>query len=71
MATNPNAPNYETLTRDDLLAIARDTLRGRESDHYRLSLLDPSTSGGPARLEQIKGEIESIKGQIKALEARS
>lgn len=63
--------DYETLTAEDLLSIARDTLRGRESDHYRLSLLDSVSSGGPTRLRALESEINSIKGKISALEAQA
>jgi hypothetical protein len=62
---------YETLTAEDLLNIARDALRGRESDHYRLSLLSPASSGGPTRLKEIEAEIASIKGEIRAMEAKA
>jgi hypothetical protein len=58
---------YETLSTADQLLLARDLLRAKESDHYRLSLVDePNTA---ARLDELIGQIETLKAKVADLEA--
>jgi hypothetical protein len=60
---------YTTLNAGDLLLIARDTLRGRESDHFRLSLLaktEPEAYG--TRLEALEAEIKELRKEVSARE---
>lgn len=58
---------YTTLTAADRLLLARDTLRGRESDHYRVSILnEPNKEDRLARLET---EIENVREEVASLEA--
>jgi hypothetical protein len=59
---------FSTLSKQDLLLIARDTLRGRESDYYRISLLDEPNK--EARLADMEETIEEIKKEISRLERR-
>lgn len=58
---------YETLTLEDELGIARDALRGRESDHYRISLLNEPSK--PERLAGIEADVGRIRAEIARLEA--
>lgn len=59
--------DYETLGVEDKLLLARDMLRGRESDHYRISLTHEP--GKEARLKTYEEEIEDIKDQVARLQA--
>lgn len=56
---------FTYLTDEDRLLLAKDALRGKESDYYRLSLL-PEDSGG--RLPIIEIQIERLREEVKALE---
>lgn len=60
---------YTTLSTADRLLLARDALRGRESDHFRLSLLDESSRGD--RLEVLAAEIDTIRKEVSALEKQA
>jgi hypothetical protein len=60
--------DYETLSDHDKLLLARDALRGRESDHFRISLLNEPNRD--FRLGQLEAEIENIKTQVAQLEAQ-
>ena len=46
--------HYETLDKQEQLALARDVLAGRERDHFRMSLV-PETSGG--QIPQVEDQI--------------
>lgn len=60
---------YTTLSAEDRLVLARDALRGRESDHFRLSLTDESVepTRNP-RLSQLGNEIQRIRKVVEKLE---
>jgi cell division protein FtsB len=61
--------DYETLSDADQLLLARDLLRAKESDHFRLSLVkEPNTA---ARLEELVVQIEELKGKVAELESDS
>lgn len=60
----PAAGEYMTLTAKDRANIARDQLRGREADHYRLTLIDPADN--PA----VTAQIEALQTHITWLQAR-
>jgi hypothetical protein len=60
--------DYETLSLADRLQIAKDTLRGRETDHFRISLLEEPQR--EERLASIGEEIEGIQAVIADLEAQ-
>ncbi len=62
------AMEYSTLSAADKLSIARDALRGRESDHFRLSLMDTVSGSSPERLKEIESEIESMQKETASLE---
>lgn len=59
--------DYVTLSTADKLLIARDTLRGRESDRFRISLL--SEPNKEQRLADLDADIERIAGVVSELEA--
>lgn len=61
------AETYTTLSPADLLLVARDTLRGRETDHFRVSLLNEP--GKENRLAAMSDEIENLKQVVADLEA--
>jgi hypothetical protein len=58
---------YSTLSNDDLLLIARDALRGRESDHYRLTLVNEPNK--QFRLAELEANIAILKAEIADREA--
>lgn len=58
---------YTTLTDADKLLIARDTLRGRETDRFRVSLLNEP--GKESRLAQYDEEIAALRETVADLEA--
>lgn len=61
--------NMDTLLDPvDQLAIARDALRGRASDFFRLSLMDPASNGGPERMSAMEEEIRSLQAHVKRIE---
>lgn len=60
---------YTTLSEADRVVLARDALRARESDHFRLTLVDQKVEpSAEARLEQLAAEIERLRGVVSALE---
>lgn len=60
---------YTTLDAATRLGIARDTLRARETDHYRVSLSSAETDPTrDTRLEAMAGEIERLQKEIADLE---
>lgn len=54
---------YETITLADQVRLAEDSLRGVESDHFRLSLLEPDSG----RLDQLAARRDEIKAKLDAL----
>ena len=66
---------YTTLTEADRLMIARDRLRGLESDHYRISLdaeagdpNNPASAQAAARADQLEESIKAVKAEVTKLE---
>lgn len=57
-----------SLTEADKLLIARDTLRGRESDYFRATLSDKSPYANDERKEAMEVEILDIQKSVAALE---
>jgi hypothetical protein len=57
-----------TLSDADKALIARDALRAKESDYFRFSMMDPSSYGGPERLEVLEAEIKSLQSEVKKLD---
>lgn len=57
-----------TLTEADKLEIARDALRGRESDYYRLGLLDAASNGAPDRMKALADEIVGLQNKVADME---
>ena len=55
--------DYTQITEADKLALAVDLLRGRESDHYRVSLL--SEPNKDDRLAELEDEINEIRQEIE------
>lgn len=55
------------LSNADKLLIARDTLRGQESDRYRISLLDEP--GKAERLALYDANIARLEEEVASLEA--
>lgn len=62
---------YATLTENDKLLLVRDTLRGRESDHYRLSLLAQSEGAYIPRVAALEEEISVLREEVAAQEQRA
>lgn len=60
---------YTTLTTADELALKRDQLRGKESDHVRLSEF-PEEAGGPGRIEELEEKILRLRRKVDKLEER-
>lgn len=67
--------DYTTLTEADRLLIARDRLRGLETDHYRTSLdaqvgpvNNPAANGAEQRVAQLEEQIAVVKDEIAKLE---
>ena len=59
--------DYETLSAADQLLLARDLLRAKESDHFRLSLVnEPNTEN---RISELEGQIKELKEKVSTLEA--
>jgi hypothetical protein len=58
---------YPTLTTEDKLRIARDVLRGRETDRFRISLLNEP--GKEERLANYDAEIAVLLEVVAELEA--
>ncbi len=61
--------DYQTLTDEDRLAIARDALRAAESDHFRISL-DPASGGGEPRLKQLEERVLRLREEVALLETK-
>lgn len=59
--------HYVMLTKADQLALLRDSLRGKESDHYRISKLPED--GGPGRLAVLEEQVVRLREDLAALEA--
>lgn len=55
------------LTKADQLALARDSLRGKESDHFRISQLPED--GGPGRLAVLEDQVVRLREKVNELEA--
>lgn len=60
---------YTTLTEADKLQLARDTLRARESDHFRISLLDEPNK--ETRLADYETEIDNLRTTVDELQSES
>jgi len=52
---------YETLSDDDKLNLARDRLRGLESDHYRLKIAGDNVEYLEEKIELVRDEIERLE----------
>lgn len=61
--------DYETLNDDDKLLLARDRLRGLESDHYRISLTHEASRD--SRMAQLEDERDTVREEIARLEGKS
>lgn len=61
--------DYVTLTDDDKLAIAKDRLRGLESDHYRLSITPSAPDANEARLADYEQQISDVKDEVQRVQA--
>jgi len=60
---------YKTISAGDRLVTARDFLRARETDHYRLFLSSPETDPSrDTRMEPLAEEIERLQKEVTALE---
>lgn len=59
--------DYTTLSEGDKLSLARDALRGLESDHFRTQVLVAQPNQA-ARLNQLELQIAGVREQIKVLE---
>lgn len=55
--------DYTQITEADKLNLAVDLLRARESDHYRISLLNEPNK--ETRLADLAAEIEAIRDEIE------
>lgn len=61
---------YTSLTKDERLVIAKDALRAKESDHYRLRiLLSDADTTKETRLNEIADDIDRIQAEVSAVEA--
>ena len=58
--------DYSTLSAADRLLIARDALRGFESDHYRLTAFPQP--GSEERAKQLEELIARARKEVEALE---
>lgn len=56
--------DFTEITEADKRVLARDLLRGRESDYYRLSLLNEPRK--EERLAELAAEIEAIRAVVAA-----
>lgn len=65
--------DYTTLSPADKAMILRDTLRGIETDHLRLSaMVDAGLPGAtPERVAELEAGIAPLKKQIDALETKA
>ena len=60
----PVAVDYTTLTEQDKLVLAQDALRGKESDHYRLTLLAVNEPQYVERIAQLAEEVERLVEEV-------
>lgn len=61
---------YTMLSPEERLMTVRDTLRGRETDHLRLSVMTNATEPSRAtRLPHLEEEIKRLQALVKKLEA--
>lgn len=58
---------YETITLEDRVRLAEDSLRGVESDHFRLTLLEPNSG----RLGQLEEKRNDIKAKLEVLKVEA
>lgn len=58
--------DYEVLDNETKLLLARDMLRGKESDHFRVGLT--TEPGKEARQQALEADIVKIKAAIAELE---
>ncbi len=60
--------HYVTLDKAELLRLTRDQLRGKESDHFRLSNI-PEDAGGSGRVQVLEEQIVRLREKEAALKA--
>ena len=61
------AMEYTSISTAEQLLLARDLLRAKESDHFRLSIVsEPNTT---ARIQELEGQIEELRSKISELES--
>lgn len=60
---------YLTLTPEERLVLATESLRGYETEHYRTTLVSPQQQGpqGNQRVEQLEELIAKVGAEVKAL----
>jgi hypothetical protein len=59
---------YEILTEAEKLTQAKDALRAKEIDHYRLSILAPSESSAAGRLDALEAQIVELREVVSEQE---
>lgn len=59
---------YTTLASYERLSIARDALKGRETDHFRLSVTDPVGAANAGQLATIEEQITRLQQTVRELE---
>lgn len=65
--------DYTTLTHADQATVLRDTLRGLETDHLRLSaMVDAGLPGATQdRVAELEAGIAHLKKQVDALDTKA
>ncbi len=58
--------DYTELSEADRLLLARDRLRGLESDHYRQSIAPEP--GADERLKRLEEHVKQVREEVKRLE---
>ena len=70
MAQTSDDIKYTMISAQDRLMLARDALRGRESDHFRLSVassaIEPTRD---SRLPQLAAEVRRLQAVVAELES--
>lgn len=59
---------YTTVDTAEKLRLARDTLHGQETNHYRLTLVPENAT--PGQIESIEEQIERLRDDVAELEAK-
>jgi hypothetical protein len=65
------ATQYTTLSETDKYTLLLDTLRGRESDHYRLSHLAKHEENYEPRVDALAAEIADLRKDVEAQEKKA